>query len=377
MRLDISPRASGMGGAFTAIANDETTILYNPAGLSNPRISGIALNHMQWFEDIRVENLLFLYKIKKDMGLGIGISYLGMPSIQGMDDYGFPTTEKLDVSSSIIQLGFGYEVYYGVMLGLGVKYFNDNLAGFSADGYALDAGILFETMVRGLNFGISLQNVSGKIKYDYFNEKIPLNIRTGVAYKIPRQDLRFGLDIVKSVDQNYQFNLGTEYIIAKYAILRLGNQSMSENILSPTFGIGVNIQEKYLIDYTFFNHETFGATHRVGITFRFNLPPLIKDSKSPYNRYTKKVVMAPRGLRYEIKNNKMNIKWQSIPGAKYNVYARSDKNDPWKKLNSKPLFSSEMIFKQPTVNTKYYITVTAILNDIESAFENEIEIKIK
>ena len=74
LRLGVSPRASGMGGTFTAIANDENTILYNTAGLAKPLFSGIALNHIQWFEDIRIENLLFNYKMGGGLGLGIGIS---------------------------------------------------------------------------------------------------------------------------------------------------------------------------------------------------------------------------------------------------------------------------------------------------------------
>jgi hypothetical protein len=377
LRLDVSPRVVAMGGTFTAIANDENSLIYNQGGLAKSRYSGVALNHLQWFEDIRVENLNFLYKMGKNLGVGIGIAYMGMPSIQGMDETGSPTSQQFDVSSSFFQLGVGYEVFYGVMIGLGAKYFNDNLAGFSADGFALDGGVLFETMVRGLNFGLSFQNVSGKIKYDYFNEKIPMTIRAGVAYKIPLQDLRFGMDIVKADDQDYQFNIGVEYVLLDYAVLRIGNQAISEDLLSPTFGLGVNIEEKYLIDYAFSHHEVLGATHRFGITFRFDLPPVIKSKRTVYNRYTTKVVMAPKGIRYEIKNKKMIIKWLSIPGAKYNVYARSDKNDPWKKLNSKPLFGTQMEFKQPTLNTKYFITVTTILNGIESAFENEIEISIE
>ena len=366
-----------MGSVFTGIANDENSLLYNTAGLAKPLMSGVSLNHTQWFEDIRIENLLFLYKLGYDLGMGIGISYLGMPVIHGMSDDGQPTNDDINVSSSVIQLGVGYEVYNNILLGVGLKYFNDNLAGISGTGVALDAGLLFETIFRGLNFGVSVQNVGGNYKYDFFNEKIPMNVRTGVAYKIPGQDLRFGLDLVKSVDQDYQVNLGGEYVIEKYVVIRLGNQAISGQLLSPTFGLGVNVEDKYLIDYTFANHETLGSTHRAGITFRFNLPPVMKKHGSGYNFQTARVVMAPRGLRYEIINNKMVIKWLAIPKGKYNVYAKSDKNDPWKKLNNKPLFSTEMDFKQPTAGKKYYITVTTILDNVESAFENEIEIEVK
>ena len=165
-RFDLSPRVSALGGTFAAIANDENSLLYNPAGLSKSRLSGVAFNHTQWFLDIRAENLLFLYKLKSDFGMGIGISYMGMPNIQETDETGLPTSDEINVSSSIIQLGLGYKIFHGVMIGIGFKHFNDNLAGFSASGFALDAGILFETIYRGLNFGFAVQNIADKMKYD-------------------------------------------------------------------------------------------------------------------------------------------------------------------------------------------------------------------
>jgi hypothetical protein len=135
----------------------------------------------------------------------------------------------------------------------------------------------------------------------------------------------------------------------------------------------VNVQDKYLVDYTFVNHENLGSTHRAGITFRFNLPTLLKGGRSAQRPSV--IVMAPRGLRYEIVNKGLIIKWIGTPGARYNVYARSDKNAPWMKITKKPLSKTEMEIRRPSAKTKYYITVTAILNNFESAFENEIVIE--
>jgi hypothetical protein len=376
LKMDVTPRAAALGGTFTAIANDENTLLYNTAGLAKPRSSFIALNHTQWFDDIRIENMLFTYKMSSGLGMGLGISYMGMPSIQGMSNSNSPTQE-FDVSSSIVQLGFGYEIYYGAMLGLGVKYFNENLAGFTAGGVALDAGILFETMVRGLTVGFAVQNISGKIKYDFFNEKPPIVFRGGVAYKVPLQDLRFALDVVKSSDQDFQYDLGIEYILAKYAVLRLGNQAVSQKLFSPSFGVGANIEDKYQLDYTFLNHENLGATHRIGISFRFDIRPLFKGKKPGYNRRGSSIIKTPIGLRYVLKDNALVIKWLPITGAKYYVYAKTEKNGKWRKLNIKPIEKNEMIYKRPKKGTKYYITVTAVLNNLESAFARQIEVEVK
>jgi len=377
LRFDMTPRASGLSGAFSAIANDENALLYNPAGLAQIRLSGVAFNHTQWFEDIRIENLLFSYKMSSKLGLGIGVSFMGMPSIQGMDRDGNPTTEKLDVSSSIIHLGFGYKLHPSLMLGLSAKYFNDDLAGYTADGAAFDLGFYMDTALRGLSLGATVQNLAGKIQYDNEKESLPLIIRSGLAYKIPGQDLFIAFDAVKADGQDFSYHLGIEYLLAGYVAFRLGNQAVSGLLLSPSFGLGLNVQNKYLIDYTIVSKEDFGATHRAGITIRFDLPRLIGEKRKPITVFSLTTVGAPQSLRYEMVEGKMIIKWDTVPTASYNVYAKADKGDPWKKLNSKPISQTEMEFKRPTVQTRYLITVTAIINNIESAFENELEIEIK
>lgn len=376
MRFDMTPRVCGLSGAFCAISNDENALLYNPAGLAQMRLSGVAFNHTQWIEDIRIENLLFNYKISSKLGLGMGVSFMGMPSIQGMDRDGNPT-EKLNVSSSVIHLGLGYKLHPSLMLGVGAKYFNDDLAGYTANGVAFDVGFYMDTALRGLSLGAAVQNLAGKIQYDTEKESLPMVIRSGLAFKIPGQDLLIAFDAVKATGQDFSYHLGIEYLLARYVAFRLGNQALSGQLFSPAFGLGLHVQNKYLIDYTFVSKEDFGSTHRAGITIRFDLPHLIGEKRKPITVFSLTTVGAPQSLRYEIVNGKMIIKWDAVPAALYNIYAKADKGDPWRKLNSKPIAQTEMEFKRPTVQTHYYITVTAIINNIESAFENELEIEIK
>ena len=78
-----------------------------------------------------------------------------------------------------------------------------------------------------------------------------------------------------------------------------------------------------------------------------------------------------------LKDNALVIKWLPITGAKYYVYAKTEKNGKWRKLNIKPIEKNEMIYKRPKKGTKYYITVTAVLNNLESAFARQIEVEVK
>ena len=48
LKISPSARAAGMGDAFTAVANDVTTIFYNPAGLTNLNNFVFNFNHTDW-----------------------------------------------------------------------------------------------------------------------------------------------------------------------------------------------------------------------------------------------------------------------------------------------------------------------------------------
>ena len=127
-------------------------------------------------------------------------------------------------------------------------------------------------MVPGLSFGASVQNFGSKVQYDTAKESLPLTYRAGLAYKVPRIGFRISVDAVKSIDTDYYYAAGMEYTFANTFTLRTGNQFRSWEQFSPVYGAGLNIQDKYVFDYTFYSSNNLGTTHRVGFTFRFNIP---------------------------------------------------------------------------------------------------------
>ena len=48
LKISPSARAAGMGDAFTAVANDVSTIFFNPAGLTNIKSVDFSFNHTNW-----------------------------------------------------------------------------------------------------------------------------------------------------------------------------------------------------------------------------------------------------------------------------------------------------------------------------------------
>ena len=79
LRFGLSSRVSAMGETFTAVADDENALFYNPAGLANITQGAFGLNHTEWFEDIRMDNLVFGYNFDRKFGIGFSMAHMWMP----------------------------------------------------------------------------------------------------------------------------------------------------------------------------------------------------------------------------------------------------------------------------------------------------------
>ncbi len=378
LRSGVSARVSGLGETFTAIADDENALYYNPAGLANIKKGSIGLNHTQWFEDIRLDNIVFGYNFDRKLGVALGISHMWMPSIQGKNPMGTATGD-INVSSSIINLGLGYKVDPSLYVGIGIKYFRDDLAGFSTNGVAIDAGLYVHLFVPGLTFGLSVQNIGGSIQYDSVKEKIPFVYRAGLAYKIYNTGLRFAVDGIKSIDSDIAIATALEYTLLKTFSLRFGNQFKNDQKFTPGYGAGLNINQKYIVDYTYYAFEDLGNTHRVGFTFRFNLPGnKIRTNSNKYKSYRIKKSRPPASVYSESKEDRTIVHWGKVYGAVYNLYAKKRPDAPWRKVNTRLIRDNSYEFKKlSNASSTIYISVTSIVNSVESAFSKEVKVDVK
>ena len=378
LRFPASARVSGISEAFTGLANDENTILYNPAGLPNLNSTVISLNHAEWLEDIRIDNIIYGQKLTYNMAIGLSITHMWMPAIQGKDQYG-QATENFNVSSSIIQLGLGYKIQRAFYVGLNAKYFQDKLANYDANGFAFDLGIFMYTAVKNLTLGLSIQNLGDKIKYDKLNQEIPLTFRGGFAYKILDKQLTISADVVKSSDTNLNFYTGIEYNFQQSFFLRIGNQYSNSRSLYPSYGLGFILKQRLATNYTFGTLEDLGMTHKVGFTFNFNNPAKNRDysSSKPKYSYTKTTPNVKRKIFMSALENELLLSWQNIDNAKYNIYVKTDSKKDWIKINETPQKSAFKKVKKPSKAGQYIFKVTCIINNQEYSISEEVIFDVK
>lgn len=376
LRFGVSTKVTGISEAFTGLANDENALLYNPGGLPNIKSGIVSLNHIEWFEDIRVDNLTFGYNFNGYFGLAAGISHMWLPAIQGKDEYG-RETEQLNVSSSIINLGFGYKFHPGFFAGVGIKYFNDNLANYSANGIALDLGLFMKTSIPGLTAGLAIQNFGGEIQYNIKKQRIPLTYRAGLAYKIYRPSITISADVVKSVDTDVKTNIGVEYNFIDNISVRLGNRIDKNDSFVPAFGTGFQFQEQFNLNYTFFNLSDLGPTHRIGFTYQFPIPSMKKWRRSLSTSHQLEYLPPPKSTQVELEEDRLLLFWEKVEGAKYNVYAKYGENGDWTKITDHPSSSRVLKINKRPEEGMYSFKITSVKDGRESTFSKEASIYVE
>ncbi len=376
LRSSVSARVSGLGDAFTGGPFGEDALYYNPAGLAVLNKFVIGFNHTRWFEDIRFDNFTLTFPLHHRLAMAVGVSYMSMPDIQGKDAFGQPTG-MLSVSSGVAHLGMAFQFHPAVYGGVTVKYFRDQLAQFAARGIAVDVGYFMYTLLEGLSLGVTVQNIGGRVQYYREKQPIPLTVRAGLAYRFYPSRFQISLDAVKSIDTDVLINLGMEYVFQNLVAFRLGNQFRQDEVLRPSFGIGLQVMKTYMINYTYAALTDLGETHRIGLTLGFKKPKRYRKRYSPArDRFVLPPGKKPT-ITTHIDNQRVILKWPQIKGATYNVYARAAGQATWKKVNPRPLNRNHIAFKKPTRPGIYYFKVSVIKGDREIDLADEVRIHVQ
>jgi len=80
-------KAVGMGEAFSALADDNSAIYWNPAGLSQQVFPRLSLAHSRWFLDASFQELSLSWPLGL-ASLGAQLSYVNSGVFERRDEFG-------------------------------------------------------------------------------------------------------------------------------------------------------------------------------------------------------------------------------------------------------------------------------------------------
>ncbi len=274
LKINIGARAVAMGGAFTGLADDESALYYNPAGIAGYERTRFIAGYHNYFVDLQSGFLGIIRPLNEKLSLGGYVSYLSYGEFTRTDESG---TILGEFGGGDLLAAFSIAARRGYNLSLGgtVKLIYESVDEYSASGIAVDLGARYSRYRDRLAFGVAVQNLGTQMS-SLGNEKdrLPLTFRGGVAVRPRDLPITLAGDVIVPVDNDVVIAVGGEYWELRPFYVRLGWNSFGSNYRTSDsddswagVGIGVGLEVRNLLfSYAFAPGAELGDSHRITVT---------------------------------------------------------------------------------------------------------------
>lgn len=297
LNVGVGARAVGMGGAFVALANDATTMYWNPAGISLFTQPMATFSHTRWIADINFNYTGFALPLDQFGTIGINATFLSTDPMERTTVYSpTGTGEMFDVGSYAFAFSYAASLTDRFSIGFNAKYIQEKIYHSTASGAAFDIGTLYITRLNGMKIGMSISNygtkmqmagqdllvqtdvdksVSGNnpnINAHLATDKsdLPLMFRVGVSMDVLKgrsdSNLNVSVDALHPNDDVESLNLGAEYVYRNMFALRGGYRSLFARDSEEGLALGAGLMYKLggsmelKLDYAF---QDFGVLNDI------------------------------------------------------------------------------------------------------------------
>lgn len=282
LKIPVGARGTALGGAFTAVADNADAVFYNPAGLGLLAVPEFSYAFNNYLPGVSQQWLAAAYPAARG-ALGLGVNYL---SVKAFDSYDNADNRTGSVSAYDLSLHLGYgggletdlEFLPYLRYGAAVKYISERLDTSKASGYGVDAGLLLQTPVKALRFGLGLENLAAsRLDFIRGGAKPPFKLKTGMSYRLgaPGKAVAslFSLDYNFPEDGPRYLAAGIESTVYGALALRAGYSSFGEISNGVSFGLGFGLPvrggREIRLDYSYGATYDFGNVHKFGFACKF------------------------------------------------------------------------------------------------------------
>ncbi len=280
LKAAMSPRAVGMAGAFSALANDSGAIFVNPAGLAQFGGQEAAVDFSSYLQDAKMGNLSYAGNAGGNrFGFGATFTTVGGLDKRGLTDTAGAVPDLGSFSASDLAVTLAYaeadlipESIKGLDGGFSVKFIRSAIDSKTAFAAAVDAGLLYRA-TRKMNLSLVVQNLGTRMKFEEESDPLPLNLRAGALYKAS-PDLNVTAEISEYLqDEKFYPSVGAEYWFRKAFALRGGYKFGYDTAnLGAAVGLSLGFGVKVAglgVDYAFLPFGDLGSVHRFGVWLQF------------------------------------------------------------------------------------------------------------
>lgn len=277
LKIGIGARASAMGSAFVAVADDPSALYWNPAGIARIEHRSLSFNHTNWFADIQLVHVGYLFHLPfapGTFGLQARSLSMGRQTVRTVfrPDGDGTTFDAGDLS---LGLSYGRSLTDKFSTGLSINFNQSTLATYSAGATSFDFGTLYDTGYRSLKIGMSIQNIGSEMVFIDDPVKLPTMFSVGMSMDLlnsGKQRLLGSGEFQHPPDNAERACAGFEYTTMNFVALRGGwyfrydqeRFAVGGGVKVPT-GAWTGIKA----DYSYTENRDLPAVHRFSVDLSF------------------------------------------------------------------------------------------------------------
>lgn len=287
LEIGIGSRAVGMGGAFVAIADDGSSLYWNPAGISRLSRGEVFFEYIDWLVDIRLNYLGTVIPMGRFGTIGAFLTSVNMSRMRVRTvDYPDGTGEYFNASDLSFGLSYAKNLTDRFSIGFNAKYISERIWHERAQSFAFDIGTLYDTGLGSLKIGAAITNFGPSMKLNgsdliiYYdaapliegnNDRImgiletdswplPLNMQFGISYNLldtRANRVTMAIDAFHPINNTESVNAGFEWSTFDMFFLRGGYKAIGQQDSEEGFTIGGGLkyrlfgQSSIKIDYAY------------------------------------------------------------------------------------------------------------------------------
>lgn len=167
LKIPVGARATSMAGTFTSVANDISTLYWNPAGTAALRRFEVGVSYTRWLADIEHDFLGVVLPLGEHSSIGASVIQLSSGDIEVTTiDQPKGTGTFYDARDLAFAITYAQYLIENVSVGASAKYVSQRIWNTSAQTVAFDFGVLLHTGFSGLNIGLAFQNFGPGLTMD-------------------------------------------------------------------------------------------------------------------------------------------------------------------------------------------------------------------
>ena len=277
LKINVGARSCAMGGAFTGLADDESALYYNPAGIVLLEGKRFVLEYLNYFADLQSGFIGFSKPVSPKVAIGFSLDYLNYGDFVNTDINGnnlgtFGGSDLMFAGTFAMKLNDQFSA------GGSAKLIYEKLEKYSATGLAMDLSARYASDRNRYMAGILVQNLGFQMSgLGSEKDPLPLTLRIGGAVKPRGLPLKVAADLIIPVDNRIDIAVGAELLSLKPLFIRAGWNSFGSNYRSSNstdklagFALGVGFEYRNMqLSYSYSPAADLGNSHRITLSGGF------------------------------------------------------------------------------------------------------------